>query len=374
MYGRQRGPALRFRVFGTPVRIGLGFPITIVGVPLLLFGEHGRDPWFLSAWLLLVTVSVLVHEAGHVTALRAYGFSPAVSLNVFGGLTTTANPGRLPAFRSILVSLAGPAAGIAFGFTIESALIPIAGQQVEWLRAASWMVNIWWSVVNLLPIMPLDGGHVVGELVEAASRRRGATIAWLIVGILAVYGGVWALLGTSYTPWVLLVFALMVLTNVRSFAFTSRQRKQQDITIAHEQLMEGDIRGGVDTLLPVALSADTAMIPDSAYTTLAWALLHERRFHELSLLDPTRFHPHHRPLLDGATAWYRGDVSGAMMLVSDALSDGWVTPPDGYFARVFGRLGELDRLAHHIAGLPVDASNVAATRLRTGLASAQSAA
>ncbi len=71
-----RGPAVRFRLFGTPIRIGLGFPITIVAVPFLLFGERGRDPRFLAAWLALVTVSVLVHEAGHVTALPRLRLPP----------------------------------------------------------------------------------------------------------------------------------------------------------------------------------------------------------------------------------------------------------------------------------------------------------
>ena len=115
---RQRGPALRFRLFGTPIRIGIGFPLTIVAVPLLLLGERGRDPRFLLAWLALVTVSVLVHEGGHVAALRMYGFRPEVSLNAFGGLTSTEDTGHLRPSRSILVSLAGPAAGIALGIAV----------------------------------------------------------------------------------------------------------------------------------------------------------------------------------------------------------------------------------------------------------------
>ncbi len=115
------------------------------------------------------------------------------------------------------------------------------------------------------------------------------------------------------------------------------------------------------------------MIPDEAYTTLAWALLHERRYHELCQLDASRFHRNHRQLLDGATAWYRGDLAGAFNLVSEALAAGPVDPPDTYFSRVFGRLGEMDRLAHHISLLPSDASVRAGTRLTSGLVAAGAA-
>ena len=372
MSRRPRGPALRFRLFGTRVRIGLGFPLTILAVPFLFLGDRARDPWFLGAWLALVTVSVLVHEAGHVTALRVFGFRPEVSLNAFGGLTSTDDTGHLSPFRSIVVSLAGPAAGIALGITIESALVPIGGRSVLWLRSASWLVNIGWSLINLLPIMPLDGGHVVRELVELASRRRGAVLAWFLIGTSGVTIAAWLLVAPQQRLWVAIVATLMFATNVGSFAFTERQKKVQAITIAHEQLMDGELAAGIDTLMPFADSHDTRLIPDAAYTTLAWALLHERRFLELSRLDPTRFHTNHRELLDGATAWFRGDLVGAFDLVSSALADGRVQPPDTYFSRVFGRLGEKERLAHHIASLPADASGRAATRLQSGLAAAAS--
>ena len=232
---RQRGPALRFRLFGTPIRIGIGFPLTIVAVPLLLLGERGRDPRFLLAWLALVTVSVLVHEGGNVAALRMYGYRPEVSLNAFGGLTSTEDTGHLRPSRSILVSLAGPAAGIALGITIESALVPIGGQGVLWLRSASWLVNIGWSVVNLLPVMPLDGGHVVRELVEVASRRRGVTIFWLAAGLTTATLTAWFLVSPGHRFWVATVAALMVATNIRYFAITERQLKVQAIDVAHER-------------------------------------------------------------------------------------------------------------------------------------------
>jgi Zn-dependent protease len=49
-------------------------------------------------------------------------------------------------------------------------------------------VNVWWSLVNLLPIRPLDGGNVMTEVVGVSTARvvsmgvaaAGAVYAWSI--------------------------------------------------------------------------------------------------------------------------------------------------------------------------------------------------
>lgn len=374
MTERRQGPALRFRLFGTPVRVGIGFPLTIVAVPLLLLGPRGHDPKFLAAWLALVTVSVLVHEAGHVAALRAYGFRPEVSLNMFGGLTSTSETGHLTPWRSIVVSVAGPACGLMLGFTVECALIPIGGRGVLWVRSASWLVNIWWSLVNLLPIMPLDGGHVMRELVTMASRKRGATLVWLVIGFVAAVIAAWAIAGTENGVWITLVALLSLATTARYFAVTTRQRTEQTITMAHEQLLDGNLDDGINTLLPMTATPDRALISSEAYTTLAWALLHERRYTDLARLDPTRFNTRHRPYIDAAVAWFHGDLASSISLVSTSLGAGTLQPPDTYFERVFLRLGERQRLAHAVASLPGDEAAAGWQRLGAGLQAAGVAA
>lgn len=369
---RRRGPALRFQVFDTPVRIGLGFPLTIVAVPALLFWDRlSHQPWLVGWWFLLVTVSVLVHEGGHVAALRAYGFHPEVSLNALGGLTSTDETGHLSHRRSIIVSLAGPLTGIALGITIEMALLPIDHPTVNWIRSTSWFVNIGWSLVNLLPIMPLDGGHVMREVVDMVSRRRGVSILWLVSGVATLAALAWWQLGDRYPVLVTAAIVLTVVTCLRFFAFTGRQKLVQEVEIARERLAEGALDDGITTLLPLATGIDHEVVGEGAYTTLGWALLHQRRFDDLARLDPTRFHPVHRPLLVAAVAWFRGDLGGAMGLIGESLANGRLEPPVTYFDRVFGRIGELDRLVQHVATMtPIDASNRAATRLRNHLVAA----
>lgn len=374
MIALPRGPGIKFRCFGTPVRIGISFPIAIVALPLLFGGPLARRADLLIGWLVLVTVSVLVHEAGHVAALRWYGYRSEVSLNAFGGLTSTTTEVRLSPWRSIVVSVAGPLTGIALAITIESALIPIGGRTVLWIRSASWFVNMWWSLFNLLPISPLDGGHVMRELVTIASRRRGWSIVAVAAFATALAVGGWWWLGDD-APWlVAAAIVLMVATNIGFFAFTARQRTIQEIDLAHEQLTDGELREPLATLLPIAWSDQSDLIGQGAYTTMAWALLHERRFDELAQLDSSRFHPHHADLLGAATAWFRGDLHTAMALVSESLAHGRVDPPATYFNRLFGRLGELDRLGQRIALLPTPDAVRAGVRFHDGVLAAATAA
>jgi len=53
-------------------------------------------------------------------------------------------------------------------------------------------VNIFWGLVNLLPIYPLDGGHVARELFTLTNARRGIVQSlWLSViaaGVMAAFG------------------------------------------------------------------------------------------------------------------------------------------------------------------------------------------
>ncbi|NLA35277.1 MAG: hypothetical protein GX868_06270 [Actinobacteria bacterium] len=360
---KRRVPAIRFRVFGTPVRIGMSFPLMILALPLLIGGPLGHNPWVLAAWLGLVTVSVLVHEAGHVAALRACGFHPNVALNALGGLTSTDERGTITPWRSIGVSLAGPAAALLLGISVNSALIPINTPEATWFRTASWFVNIWWTAFNLLPIVPLDGGHVSREFVEMASRKRGGTIVALAAATGAIIAAAWWFFGRDYPLLVGGALALMLLTNARFFAFTAKQRRAQDIAIAHEQLTSGDIDGGLRTLMPLIRSQDTWLVGVEAYTTVGWALLHQRRFVDLEQLELGRFHAAHRPLLEGALRWYRGDLTEAIPLVAEALANGRVELPDDYFSCTFGRIGELDLLAAYVSSLPGGAATTVGERM-----------
>ncbi len=109
--------ALRFRLFGFPVEIQLGFWILAI-----IIGLRPGRPWTDAAlWLGIIFVSIMVHELGHAFAARAYGQSPSIVLHMLGGLTSWAATHELSKKRRILVTLAGPGAGFALGFVAYGA-------------------------------------------------------------------------------------------------------------------------------------------------------------------------------------------------------------------------------------------------------------
>ena len=147
----------------------LGFPVVVepwFWLVTLLLGAQS-PPARLPSWIVAVFVSILVHELGHAYLGRLYGFDAWIRLYSFGGLTFYEGDGRTTLLRRALLSLAGPMAGFAFGLAVW-ALAPLVPRELWYLRvflADLVYVNIAWGLVNLLPVLPLDGGNVMRQIV-----------------------------------------------------------------------------------------------------------------------------------------------------------------------------------------------------------------
>src|SRR5215468_6819041 len=78
---RSSAGELRFTVFGVPVGVKIWFWIST----LLLCGA--QDTAGVLIWVAVVLASVLIHELGHVFALRIFGERADVALYGWGGIT-----------------------------------------------------------------------------------------------------------------------------------------------------------------------------------------------------------------------------------------------------------------------------------------------
>jgi len=159
---------LRFSLLGFPVQVQPFFWLTAV-----LLGASAGGPARIGAWVAVVFVSVLVHELGHATAAHLFGSPARIMLYGLGGLT--AHRPMSSQWRSIAVSLAGPFAGFALAaVTFQVAVIlPAPLGIVETLFQFLLFVNVGWGVVNLLPVLPLDGGHVARSAFRLVSPSNG---------------------------------------------------------------------------------------------------------------------------------------------------------------------------------------------------------
>ncbi|HZS07066.1 MAG TPA: M50 family metallopeptidase [Blastocatellia bacterium] len=180
------------KVFDIPVRVDPSFLL----LGLILANSRLSEPALLVEWLVVVFISILVHEFGHALTGKAYGLTPQIQLYSMGGLTSWAEGRKVTPPQSIIISLAGPFAGFLFGglvyllghqipFAVDSLLWPTVYRDLLW-------VNIGWGIFNLLPVIPMDGGHVVGSL-EEWIRKKPGKIAHVVSLITAIALGVWAL-------------------------------------------------------------------------------------------------------------------------------------------------------------------------------------
>lgn len=199
---------LNFSLFGIPVRVDPWFwAIT------LMLGYRSGDAGAVLTWVIAVFLSILVHEMGHASVMRAYGFQPWITLYGMGGLASydhgySRSKGS-DTVGQILISLAGPGAGFLLAAVLVAGLIAAGhgdgivptpvGPQVVGLanpRIAALIndilfISVLWGMVNLLPIYPLDGGQIAREVLLRISRdgiRQSLLLSMFAAGAMAAVG------------------------------------------------------------------------------------------------------------------------------------------------------------------------------------------
>src|SRR5262249_18543820 len=185
---------INFRLFGVPVRIHPTFWLfsAILGWDRLDLGFE-----YLLLWIGCFFVSIMVHEMGHVFMGQVFGRPSHVVLYGMGGMAIGdfQIPGR---WRRIGISFGGPAAGLLlwaliwslWRFAIDPAALARQPALLITIDMLLWM-NLWWNLLNLLPIWPLDGGHISRELFSAAFHGNGIRyslgFSFLVAALAAVY-------------------------------------------------------------------------------------------------------------------------------------------------------------------------------------------
>jgi stage IV sporulation protein FB len=185
---------------------GIFHLFTLAGVPV------SATPWFAillfmfargSAHPIALTVGIciglFVHEMGHALVARYLRRSPSIVLHGFGGLTHHEPTAR--AVEEATLTAMGPAAGLLFALVIGGGLLALlyghGARYVPFLasRAAVGAVSafLWpsiaWNLFNLVPVWPLDGGHLfrLGATRVLGARRGDVVTHVLSLLLLAVY-------------------------------------------------------------------------------------------------------------------------------------------------------------------------------------------
>jgi tetratricopeptide (TPR) repeat protein/Zn-dependent protease len=147
--------------------------------------------------LLIFVAVLLLHEGGHVLAMKIFGYRNPVMLFIpFLGALATARKENASLTEKVWISLAGPlpglilGIGVAIAFSIPDLADPTAAywfEESNWIRETIWMLIIL-NLFNLLPIYPLDGGQVADLLVFSRNPYVGVIFKGIGVALLGLLG------------------------------------------------------------------------------------------------------------------------------------------------------------------------------------------
>lgn len=255
-----------FSLFGIPVRIGFGFWIMSI-----MLGMQGGLKSAMT-WALVVFVSVMLHELGHALVARAFGARPSITLHALGGLTH--HGVRFSRPRSILVALAGPFAGFVLGFAVLFATLHRTLPDAQrTLVDMVLFVNIGWGIMNLMPVLPLDGGHVLRDLLGPKRAFASAAISALVGLGIAVLALVKFGAGGVFVAFIFGSAGLSSVAQARAAFAVRKDRRaglEDAVVKAREMLAAGRIDDAFVLADDVVRRARTAPVKNGGYTALAW--------------------------------------------------------------------------------------------------------
>ena len=157
----------------------------------------------LSVEMVLIILGVLLlHELGHLLAMRMFGYRDLQILFIpFLGAAARGEPRQPKPYQQLIVSLMGPLPGIVIGY----ALLHSAGPELGGLAWEVGLVMLVVNYLNLLPVMPLDGGQITNLLLFGRYPRLRALFTLVSAGALMYAAWVWS----EPVLWVLAVVMLL---------------------------------------------------------------------------------------------------------------------------------------------------------------------
>lgn len=183
---------VHFSIGKIPVRVHpIFWLISIIFGAIAVSGAGVNVFVGMALWTAAVFVSILIHELGHALVAKAHGWPPRIVLYSMGGLAIY-SPTRQTRRSRILIDFMGPGAGFIFGGLILAAILisghsvalpglPVTigsgpdflagGGRLELFTVFLLFVNIFWGLLNLAPVQPLDGGGIAKAILDKYRPR-----------------------------------------------------------------------------------------------------------------------------------------------------------------------------------------------------------
>ena len=310
------------KIFGFPLKVDISFFILAA-----ILGWRGDSAASVVIWVAIVFGSVLFHELGHAFAGRAFGLSPRIQLYGMGGLTSWSEGAeRLSPVKMIVVSLAGPIAGAVLGGLVlvaglwlglhkDRGLLGVAFGDLLW-------VNFGFGILNMIPMLPLDGGKVMSSLEELVRGKSDATVSRIISLLIAVIGGLLSL--KVGWLWTLILSCFFALANGTALLKQFQQHSDRKLGGLLEEARNAVQKGDGALAVTLARQALESAKSDSAKTQALQLLVHahirRRNFNQAAeALNQLQSIAGADPYLQGFLLLEMGDITRALTVLEQAF-------------------------------------------------------
>jgi len=189
--------SLGFKLFKSAKVIKLAF----AGASLAAYS------WLFSLPFALSLLAALVfHEYGHIRAMKYFGMkTKGIYLIPFMGGMALSDEKINTRWQDVVISIMGPSFGL---------LMSVASLLLYWITgevffAALASLNAMLNVFNLLPILPLDGGHILKSISFSMNS---------VAGLLVCAGGAALGVWLSYTLGLALLGLLLLVGSIEIMA------------------------------------------------------------------------------------------------------------------------------------------------------------
>jgi Zn-dependent protease len=165
---------IRFTFFGIPVEIQPWFWVilALIGSSFGRLGSNANEALIVALFVIAGGISIFVHELGHALVGQIYKARPYIVLHGFGGYAAFPHA-RFTRMQSFLVTAAGPVVQLVLGGLAYVLLQMPLEWSLEFRYFIGFLsgVSIFWALLNLIPVYPLDGGQMMSAILGPQRRK-----------------------------------------------------------------------------------------------------------------------------------------------------------------------------------------------------------
>ena len=157
------------KLFGIPISLH----ISILFFLWPVIRSRQDDPIHALQYVVMVVVSILIHELGHALTAKRYKLTGlSIMLHGFGGFATSSGDRNWK--QSLVITIMGPATTFALGLIcvfVGNTMMPQTTYGTEAFEQAFLIysigkLNLLLGVINMIPVLPWDGGNALRAILN----------------------------------------------------------------------------------------------------------------------------------------------------------------------------------------------------------------